>query len=295
MAHRVLTTAATVVLPAILLAPLAAPTARAGEPPALPAPRGADGGLKAEPRWPAELQHRNARYASLTRVDDSEGDLRVRLMAHLQTARVDDRLGDFEEVRRKRAAEHVPPRAILYAQVRREGDLDGDTREEVLASIRNERRFAETRRFRDLGGDSEQLAIHRRAVRERRIEQEDRIVHATERQTRLPIIDRRDDEAAVDRRATPRDLERVDEHDFEKLEDRDRGLGGDEDRWNRTRDMDDRDDRDRGGREDRDEDRDLDRIEEANEKSADLRQDRLLERQQELQNEREEANAPGGS
>lgn len=293
MAHRVPSFVAVVTASAALLA---ADVSLAGEPPVLPTPRGA-AGPQQEARWPAELQHRNARYASLTRVDDPEGDLRVRLLAHMQTARVDDRVGDFEEVRRKRAAEHVPPRAVLYAQTKREADARGDTGEEVLASIRHERRFAETRRFRDLAGDAEELVAHQRAVRDRRLKQDDDISHATVRQTRRPMIDRREDDTLLGGGTSPRDLERVDEQEIERLyDDRMRDLGGgrDDDMERRLERAMEKRDRE-VEREGRDDDRDLERIEDANEKSADLREDRLLERQQELRNEREEANAPGGS
>lgn len=169
MPHRVIAAA-------LLGTLLSAAPGLAGEPPlpapALPKAPAAD----AAPAWPTELKHRNARYASLTRVDDPSGDVHERLIAHMQMNRVTDHVGDLEEVRRKRTTGFVPPLAVKDALVMREQDVGGDDNEVVLASIRHERRHAETRRFRDLAGDSTELADYKRDQKRIRLEREDRIV-----------------------------------------------------------------------------------------------------------------------
>lgn len=176
MPHRVIAAA---LLGSLLCA--APQQAFAGDPPALPAPVAAP---DAAPAWPAELKHRNARYASLTRVDDPSGDVHERLIAHMQMNRVTDRVGDLEEVRRKRTAGAVPPLAVKDALVMRDQDVDGDGNEVVLASIRHSRRHAETRRFRDLSGDSTELTVYKRDLKRIRLENEDRVIrHAEDRQT----------------------------------------------------------------------------------------------------------------
>lgn len=143
----------------------------AGDPP-LPTPVGAD----VAPAWPTKLKHRNARYASLTRVDDPSGDVHERLIAHMHMNRVDDRVGDLEEVRRRRTSGFVPPLAVKDALVMRVHDADGDDNEVVLASIRHERRHAEIRRFRDLAGDSTELATYKQDVKRVRLYREDRVL-----------------------------------------------------------------------------------------------------------------------
>ncbi len=180
MLHRVLSTAALAVL-------LGAGQALAGDPPVLPCPPGAEASAETGEegaRWPAALKKRNARYAALTRVDDPEGDLHERLIAHMDLVRVHDRIGDLEELRRKRAAGHVPPQVVVHARTTRDQDLDGDEGEVILAATTNERRYAETRRFRDLGGDREELVAYRRDVRSGRAGpvDDERIMHARDRE-----------------------------------------------------------------------------------------------------------------
>lgn len=113
------------------------------------------------PRWPRALKERNARYANLTRVDDPATDERERRLQHALLTRVDDRLGDLEVERLHRLGGQVPPRAVLHARITRERSLGDDAQQVVLAGLTTHRRHAETRRFRDLGGDEEVLALHR--------------------------------------------------------------------------------------------------------------------------------------
>lgn len=259
----------------------------------LPSPPGARAPAEAGQqgaRWPAALQKRNARYASLTRVDDPQGDLHERLIAHMELVRVDDRLGDLEELRRKRAASHVPPRGVVYAHVIREQDLGGDQDEVILASTTNERRWAETRRFRDLAGDHVELAVHLRDVRLRlpMDQREDVIGHAADREN--PAA--RD---YFDRRSEMFREREVEAREPDDDEPRQMNLGEDElereiDRHDRRADATiDKADEDAEAKAEKA----LDELEEATEKSAEQLQERMLERQAEAQNEREEGG--GGS
>ncbi len=261
----------------------------------LPSPPGARAGAEAEPqgaRWPAALQKRNARYASLTRVDDPQGDLHERLIAHMELARVDDRLGDLEELRRKRAASHVPPRSVVYARVTREQDLGGDEDEVILASTTNERRWAETRRFRDLAGDHDELAAHLRDVRSRRspaFEREDVIRHGT-------VDPNPAAEAYIIRRNEMFRDRDVDSGYEEKEEDRllfgrddGREDGRDDERSDRAIDAAAEKAAEKAAEDaDAKAERSMDELEAATEKSNEQLQERILERQTEAQAEREE-------
>lgn len=297
------------VLPAALVAFLAADRALAGDEPVLPCPPAPPGArAQADPgaRWPAALHKRNARYASLTRVDDPQGDLHERLIAHMELARVDDRLGDLEELRRKRAAGHVPPRMVAQAQVTRDLDPDGDEGEVILASITNERRFAETRRFRDLGGDHLELAIYRRDARGRMplAGDQERIGHAAAREsvTRRSFFDQRDDRMPADGTEPLTHQERELDHKSEQDDDR----LFHHDQFDRFMDRDGMSDRDlddgRDDRIERDEEdaidkaeRDLDDLDDKTDKTAEQADERQLERRTEAQNEREESNTGAGS
>lgn len=287
MLRRVVSTAAMVAL-------LGASPALAGDEPVLPCPprpqAQADGqapGQADGARWPAALQKRNARYASLTRVDDPQGDLHERLIAHMDLVRVDDRLGDLEELRRKRAASHVPPRVVVHARVTRDQDLGGDEGEVILASITNERRHAETRRFRDLAGDHDELVVYQREVRSRgpMLEREDVIRHAKDRENPLAqeyLLGRND-------MFRERELEGGEERPGD--EERQMGFGRDPD------EHDDREDRQAEAALDAAAEaaeaaaeQALENLDAATEKSAEQLEERMLERQTELQNEREESN-----
>jgi hypothetical protein len=213
MPHRVIAAA---LLGSLLCA--APRQAFAGDPPALPAPAAAP---DAAPAWPAELKHRNARYASLTRVDDPSGDVHERLIAHMQMNRVTDRVGDLEEVRRKRTAGAVPPLAVKDALVMRDQDVDGDGNEVVLASIRHSRRHAETRRFRDLSGDSTELTVYKRDLKRIRLENEDRVIgigDGMQSATRHDFIDRRIDREARETGDTMGEDPRAEEREFDQAD-----------------------------------------------------------------------------
>lgn len=310
MLHRVLSAAALAAVLGSLPGPGLLRHTLAGDEPVLPTPRralargdgGATGGATGGDadgtgaRWPAALQKRNARYASLTRVGDPEGDLHERLISHLQMVRIDDRLGDLEELRRKRAAGHVPPRHVLHARVARDHDLSGDEGEVVLASITNERRHAETRRFRDLGGDYEVLVRYRIDVQ--RAPAEDRIYHAADREdvVRRGFFDRRDDMLSTDGSEPLRERERQDEFTTEQQEERQiyggdyEGRFDDLDEKRAERDLEKVDEK-KAEREEKKAERDLDDLEEATAKSQEQLEERMLERQTEVQNEREESGA----
>lgn len=284
MLHRVLPAAVLVLL-------LGADHALAGDEPVLPCPPraqapAAEGEQGA--RWPAALKKRNARYASLTRVDDPQGDLHERLIAHMDLARVDDRVGDLEELRRKRADGHIPPRLVAHAHVTRDQDLGGDEDEVILAATTNERRYAETRRFRDLGGDREELYVHRRDL-QRRLplsQRDDVIWHAKveEDPVRRDYFDTRDHARESLAKPTLSDEERVKERGDERAEDL---FFGWEDQLEREhgRTLEDvADDAIEKTLEDG-----LDALEAADEKSAEQLEERMLERQAEVQAEREES------
>lgn len=280
------------VLPAALALLLGVDRALAGDEPVLPRPRGAQApAAEADQgaRWPAALQKRNARYASLTRVDDAEGDLHEALIAHTDLARVDDRLGDLEELRRKRAADHVPPRVVAHAVVTRDLDLASDAYEEVLASTTHERRHAETRRFRDLEGDRQELAAWREA-RRRSLIVDDRIYVAEDKEfsTRRNFIDQRDDIFSTDGSEPLRQIERSDEHESEQIEERQLADPFDRDIERSL----DKDTEKAEAQIERALEDDDEALEEKTEKSAEQLEERLFERQAEAQAEREESGAP---
>lgn len=281
MPHRVIAAA---LLGSLLCA--APRQACAGDPP-LPMPPAqqrlvADAATTA---WPAELKHRNARYASLTRVDDPSGDVHERLIAHMQMSRVVDRIGDLEEVRRRRTSSVIPPLAVKDALVMRDRDVRGDDNEVVLASIRHERRHAETRRFRDLAGDSTELAAYKDDLKRIRLDRGERILMGAgeQHEMRGMYFDSREDQEARDTGDTMGEASRAEARD-EAAEERDiireeentlRGLGGeDEDGI--------------GFRED-------DPLEELGEGSDVRMEESQLERETEAQLEQEEAAGAGGT
>lgn len=231
MAHRV--------LPALVLAPLLlCGRAMAGDPPAPaspPAPPKVEAPAGDGPGWHKQLAHRNARYASLTRVHDPAGDLHEAIVAHMNLDRVGDPTGDMEEVRVARASGKVPPRATADALVARGRDVDGDSGETVLAAGTHHRRFAETRRFRDIGGDKRELVIHQRdRQRRNKLQDENRVLTAGEVQ-RGDVLDQRDEalDSNAERADQLREQRREDMmfgHDDDRVTDRiaETELGSDE-------------------------------------------------------------------
>lgn len=204
MSHRVLT--------ALLLTPLLlCSRVDAGDPP--PAAPAADAPALAPAKpWHAQLAHRNARYASLARVDDPAGDVHEAIIAHMNLNRVVDPLGDMEQVRVARATKNLPPRATADAFVARAADDLGDDGQLAMHKLTNERRHAETRRFRDVGGDRHELIAHQRDVKlKHRLHQENVIRHAGPFE-QPGIIERRDDQSED---AAERDRAVLEERDAE--------------------------------------------------------------------------------
>lgn len=115
--------------------------------------------------WPENLKHRNARYAVRERVSDEAGDRTERVLRDLVLHRVTDPLGDREELRRLVASKKVPPRLTAQADVTRCLDPADDREQAFVARLpRKERRHAETRRFRDLAGDQQELLAYQRGL-----------------------------------------------------------------------------------------------------------------------------------
>lgn len=115
--------------------------------------------------WPENLKRRNARYAVCERVDDEAGDRTERVLRDLVLHRVTDPLGDREELRRLVASKKVPPRLTAAADVTRCLDPADDREQAFVARLpRKERRHAETRRFRDLAGDQQELLAYQRGL-----------------------------------------------------------------------------------------------------------------------------------
>jgi hypothetical protein len=133
--------------------PAAAPPAAA--PPATPEPATPE-----QQQWPDALRSRNSRRAVLTRVDDLPGDAHERVVAEAFVGRIDDPIGDREEDRRDRGARARPPRASRFAEIARTDDRDDDARQIALQQLPVGRRHAEIRRYRDLSGDQEVLALY---------------------------------------------------------------------------------------------------------------------------------------
>jgi hypothetical protein len=146
------------VLTLCVAAPLQVATAQESAPPS----EGISGqeGVELRQRWPEALHYRNARYANLEREIDTPGDQREAVLVDLYLARHQDLLGDREQIRQLAAARHVPPRATQHARVVRDLNLGDDEGQQILAFRTRARHDAELRRFRDLGGDEIELALH---------------------------------------------------------------------------------------------------------------------------------------
>lgn len=272
----------------------------------------------AGPSWPDNLKHRNARYASFTRVDDAQGDAQERvlaervlahqqLLAHTQTVRVDDRLGDLDQEARARLANHRPPReASVFARLERVRDESDDQRQIVVAGLPGTRRFAETRRFRDLGGDQLELTIYKQE-RERRILDDDRTLYQADQEERVSrgrYIETRDDIVEPTETEGPRELERVAESEAERETERSnvRGEAATERMFDRQQERDleqltdqeaDRADERAEDEADGDLEREGERIEDSTERSDETQDERSEERQTERQQTRDDEQATG--
>jgi hypothetical protein len=250
--------------------------------------------------WPDNLKHRNARYAALGRVDDPEGDAHERLVAHMEMVRVHDDLGDLDQMARARLSGHRPPRdASVHARLERAQDADGDQHQTVVAGLPGTRQFAETRRFRDLGGDQVVLADYRRDQRRMLLDHDDRILmgDGEEPALRRDFFDRRDsmidpmdgeseaetersDETEAERR-TDRQLQREEERRHDAATDRVLDHLGDEI------------ERQDEANTERQDEADAERIEDSTERSDETEAERADDRQTERQQTRDDEQATG--
>lgn len=143
-------------LPLLLVAPAGA-LAQDAVQDLVPVPAPAD---EATQRWPDSIQHRNARYADLRRMDDRAGDVHERVLLDAELVRVDDPVGDREEAFRSDAENAVPPKAVAHAVIARDRGEHDDHADRLMASRTDHRQFAEVRRFRDLSGDMGESRRH---------------------------------------------------------------------------------------------------------------------------------------
>jgi hypothetical protein len=204
-------------LPAVLLAALAGPAIAQTAPPS-PAPPARDlaPAPAAAPAWPEALKKRNARYAVLTRTDDPDGDARERLVAASDTSRIDDPIGDREIERQVRADRHVPPRATQFARVDRDVDDPGDEQQIVVSHYAGARQYAETRRFRDLGGDQRELVLYRVDRLQGHFDDGPKLAEDREREVRGRYLISHDDHVRTDaQNETVGDVERRNEAEQE--------------------------------------------------------------------------------
>ncbi len=249
-------------------------------------------------RWPEPIKNRNARYANLARVDDVAGDAHERVIAKALTDRVDDPLGDREERRRHLCAKHVPPRATEFARVER--DRGDDAEQIVIAETRNRpgqkraSRLAEVRRFRDLAGDGEELAIYKMdRLRGPMVNDPDAVEHVQGKPRDDRFFNSREDTIHVDGAETQRDLERV--RDAEDERDTERQLGREEAGAERDteRNVEAQSERDAERDAEKADEKDADAAERDSERETERADESKTDRDAERQLEQEEQNGAG--